>query len=374
MLRGLCVFAITFVLACGGDDGGLDADTRPEDVAFSNGVGVMAGVDPDSVTTIPGGGCGVDTDNGSIECGGLVVRLNTAGVYEGIGWEVLAPMAPNCAGSDVRAPSVAVFSFGSLVIPEDASLYVQGSHAVAFVAARSIEIQGRIRGEAGITGGFPSLGTSLDLDPIEPAVFGPSPGGDVNGDGPEGAGGAGGASAGGAGGNAGGAAGTAVVAQFEPVCGGSGGGTVGHYTPSEGGVIYGDGGGSGGAALILAANESIAIDGGFGCGVFAPGTDGSGSDRGGPGGGSGGTLSLESPSVTVGGECELSAIGGFGDSSPSGALGGEPGDGVAGPQDGSDGELGGGGGGAAGFIRIRTEACPVEHAGIVPPATCESLP
>jgi hypothetical protein len=362
----MCAFA----LACGtGDD-----DSTGTEVTFSNGAEVMDGVDAAGVTTLAGN-CTIRADEGRIDCDELVVRLNTAGVYENIGWEVVPPAASMCAGSDVPAPSVAVFSFGSLVVPDGSQLHIEGSHAVALVAARSIEIHGEVAGAAGRTGGFPSLGSAPLLpDPFEPIEFGPSPGGDVSGEGKQGGGGAGGSTVGGAGGNAGGAGGPAIVGQFEPLCGGSGGGTVADYTPGGGGVIYGDGGGRGGAALLLAANDSIAIDGGFGCGVFAFGLYGSGSDRSGPGGGSGGTLSLESPSVTIGGECELSAIGGFGASSPSGALGGAPGDGTNNPEDGAGGDLGGGGGGAAGFIRIRTDACPVDDTGIVPPATCEPLP
>lgn len=353
-------------------DAGDPVSVPPLDV--SNGLELMAGVDPRQRTLLDGS-CELDTRNGSISCNGLVVRLNKAGVDGGIGWEVHAPTAAMCAGSEMAAPSVAVFSFGSLEIPAGAELYVTGPHAVAFLAADTIQVGGVVHPRPifpdGV-GGF--LAQFWEPPEAGAPLFGPASGETVSGEDPRGAGGAGGQTLGGNGGNAGGAGGAALVPQFEPLCGGSSGGTVGHYTPETGGVIYGGGGGHGGAAVLFAAGNSIAFDGPFGCGLHANGGYGSGgTDRGGAGGGAGGTISIEAPSVTLAGECKVTAIGGAGGSSSTGALGGAAGDGTTAPETGADGDYGAGGGGSAGFIRVRTASCAGTWTGIKPSPTCEPL-
>ena len=239
MLRLACVLSL--VLGCSVED--PDEQGEVEELVISNGVDIMPGVDPDRVTTLSGG-CRIDTDVGAIDCEGLVIRLNAPGVYEGIGWEVIAPTASTCAGSATPAPRIAVFSFGSLQIEPGASVTVQGSHAAALVAADSIDISGQVWAGAGRF--LPSGFGGLEQDAV---MRGPAPGDNVSGETASGAGGAGAATAGGAGGNAGGAPGAQLSAQLEPLCGGSAGGSVGDLFPNGGSVNYGDGG-EGGAALL----------------------------------------------------------------------------------------------------------------------------
>lgn len=364
MRRPSCCLAILVAAGCAGSSG-MSGLEDPE-LDISNGLKPMSGIERGRRTVLQGS-CEMRTDNGSITCDGLVVRLNKAGVDSGIGWELRGPFNATCAGSDTPAPEIAVFSFGTLELAPGALLVIRGPHAVAILAEEAIEVAGRIRAPEGAGGYSPEYG-EFDTD----LLFGPAPGATVPGEDPRGGGGAGGLTAGDDGGNAGGAGGPALPPQFDPLCGGSAGGSVSHQFDGGGGVIYGTSG-NGGAALLLAAGEAIELDGPFGCGVSVDGGTGSAGERGGPGGGAGGTISLEAPRVTVDGECEVSAVGGFGASSESGAIGGAPGDGVDAPEPGADGEYGGGGGGSAGFIRVRASSCDQNWSGILPPPSCELL-
>lgn len=391
--------ACTALVAASGcfDDGGLVA---------SNGIRLAEGIARSLVTTLSGE-CVMESGTGSIECDGLIVRLNQLGVSDGIGYEQLEPSAPACAGESGAAPrALGVFSFGSLHIAPGSRVRIRsgvglhptegGGHAIALVAAHSIEIAGKVEIDNDV-GGFPAY--------EDVRYSGPSPGAVILG-GTGGASGGGAGTEGGSGGNGGAPRTTALPPQFEPLCGGSGGGHVGEHC---GGTrcFYGVGGDGGGAA-VLATSEHIVIDGPPGCGIYANGRAATGSSKlGGGGGGAGGTISLESPSVTIGADCRVIAVGGGGGGGqcsapspansycsgspgqswdlahpiPEGGLGGPPdgGNGGAGgyrdapAEDGGDGGHGGGGGGSAGFVRLRTSSCDPIPANTSPAATCERL-
>ena len=106
--------------------------------------------------------------------------------------------------------------------------------------------------------------------------------------------------------------GAAVPPQFDPLCPGSNGGSIATFNSSGAGEIQA-GGAIAGGAFILAAGESIAIHGNAAdnCSISADGqtADASGNAAG-AGGGSGGTISLESPSVTLGSACGVHATAG----------------------------------------------------------------
>lgn len=370
----------------------------------SNGVLLADGIDPDHVTTLSGS-CGIAASSGKIECDDFIVRLNRAGVSDGIGYERFQPSAETCAGEAGATPwPIAVFSFGSLVIEEGTRVRVtlgpngsaaHDAYAVALVAAKTIDVRGELYIE---TGGYPAH--------EDATLSGPSPGAILIGPGTGGASGAGGSTEGGGGGNDGAPRTPAVPAQFEPLCGGSGGGFVGDYC--DGLLCFSSVGGDGGGAAILAAGDAITIDGPAPCGVFANGGGGIGGGyQGGSGGGSGGTLSLESPRIAIGANCWVTAVGGGGrgggcstpDESaeycgaesgeapespgdvPAGGVGGLPDGGRGGngayldlpAEDGADGGQGGGGGGGAGFIRLRTRSCDTSPPMTSPPASCEVL-
>lgn len=357
-------------------------------VGYSNGVAPLSDLDPDHVVTIDGT-CTFNTDIGEVKCNDLLVRPNVPGVWEGIGYERVAPAAPTCAGdAGAPAPQIGVFSFGSLVMQPGSHMYFRGRRAIGLVAVKTINLVDVI-GAYGEHGGF----TEDDRDFLGGA--GPAPGysSTAANDLAMGAAGAGGLSAGGAGGNCGQPIG-APRPQFEPLCGGSTGGSVGHLSDNGhgGGVRYASGG-DGGGAIVVAAGESITFSGAELCGLFAPGAGGGGSDYGGAGGGSGGTILLEAPVLNLGG-CWVTANGGGGgagenldsgwgacgsgtDAPAPGGLGVDPG-GHGGARDsrataGADGARGGGGGGAAGFIRIRTGDCDALPDNISPRPTCETL-
>ncbi len=394
------VVAVSIAGSAGCFEEDVGSSGGPLGIQPSNGVTLTNGIDADEVTTLTGY-CEIDTDIGAIECEGLIVRANEAGVANGIGYQRLEPVETYCAGdAEANAPAIGVFSFGSLIVDPLASIYFNGERAVALVAARSIKIRGRVPVYWN-AGGF-------TLDNQDDWAYGPGAPAPTSGEDSAGAAGAAGSTEGGAGGNGGGARTSAVPPQFEPICGGSTGGSVGHRFPDGGRVGYRDGG-SGGGAIILAAGESIELAGGDGCGVFANGGTGSPGARGGAGGGAGGTISLEAPSITVSDDCWITANGAGGsggacstpeedwgwdsscagsmgglDSTWAGGVGGEPdggdggdgGHGATPPVDGDDsGEAayGGGGGGAAGFIRLRTNDCTNLPANISPPPSCEVL-
>lgn len=391
--------ACTALVAASGcsDDGGLVA---------SNGIRLAEGIDRSLVTTLSGE-CVIESGTGSIECDGLIVRLNQRGVSDGIGYEQLEPSAPTCAGESDAAPrALGVFSFGSLHIAPGSHVRIRagvglhptegGGHAIALVAAHSIEIAGEV--EIGTdVGGFPAY--------EDVRYSGPSPGAVIL-DGTGGASGGGASTEGGAGGNGEAPRAPALPPQFGPLCGGSGGGSVGEHC--DGLRCFYGAGGDGGGAAVLAASDRIVIDGPPECGIYANGGAATGTlKRGGGGGGAGGTISLESPSVTIGGDCRVIAVGGGGgggqcsapspansycrgeagqswapaDPIPEGGLGGAPdgGNGGAGgyrdapAEDGGDGGYGGGGGGSAGFVRLRTSSCDPIPTNTSPAATCELL-
>ena len=337
---------------------------------LSNGVELLGGSDSSQVTTLSGS-CTLDPTVGGITCDGVVIRLNTPGVWQGIGWQLRAPSASNCAGSSAAAKQLSTFSFGSLVIAPGATLSYSGSALpVALVAADSIDLQGTIAVD-------PHGGAGNNQPTADDT--GPAPGGLSPIDGTQGAGGGGGATVGGAGGNHGAAGGAAISAPLDPLCGGSAGGgqgTVAGGTSTRGG--------DGGPAIMLAANKKISL-GGMSCGVNA---DGFTADdvvaQSGAGGGSGGTILIEAPTVEIAANCTLSARGGKGGDGTgtngqgvdagavSGDGGGGGGGGMSAPRPGSDGTRGGGGGGAAGFIRIHALACPSSLGASQPTPTCTS--
>jgi hypothetical protein len=363
-----------------GGDGNNGGPTAPV-ISASNGVSSMPGIPLGSVTVLDGATCSIDGGRGRIECDGVDLRPEGAeGVSGGIGWHVIEPVAQSCEASDARAPSIAVFSFGSLVVADNTTVFLRGPHALALAASDTIEIHGRmtptrfVMGDDWLIGGYPSSGA--DYETLGQS-FGPAPGQDVPCTyGGLGAGGAGGATAGARGGNIGGVPGDAIVPPFAPICGGSGGGSI-----REENLICGLGGGWGGPAVILAAGQQIAFAGDdFGepdCGLFADGGVGERTHVGGAGGGAGGTISIEAPSIVLDPACPVTAIGGRGqDGAPgadgsAGGVGGAGGDGMNTPFAGGDAENGGGGGGAAGFIRLVTARCPADLGATRPPATCE---
>ncbi len=363
----------------------------------SNGVTLAHGIDADEVTTLTGY-CDIDTEIGTIECEGLIVRANEAGVVNGIGYQRLEPVASNCAGdAQANAPAIGVFSFGSLVIEPGAAIHFKGGRAAALVTARSVELGGTMT-LSGETGGF-DRGSDLF------ATLGPAAALSTTCEGTSGAAGAGGSTEGGAGGNDGGARTPAAPPQFEPLCGGSTGGNVADRYPGGGSAGCREGG-AGGGAILVAAGERIQIEGAGPCGIAADGAGGMSGGAGGSGGGAGGTISLEAPTISVAETCWVTAVGGGGSgggcSTPdegisetypcngemggtenrwAGGAGGDPdgGDGGDGgkettrAQDGSDGAYGGGGGGAAGFIRLRTNDCTTIPSSISPSPSCETL-
>lgn len=326
---------------------------------ISDGVTLMGGIDTNK-TTVLLGDCRLQASVGRIDCGGLTIRLNTPGVWQGIGWELRDPTMRNCAGSSVAAPKLAIFSFGSLSVPANSTLRIYDPTAVALVAANSIDIKGQI--------------LSYVDDPFGGSIMpgsakgGPSPGSSASETGTQGAGGAGAATAGATGGNAGAAGGPAVPPQLDPMCCGSVGGFIGH----QGGFFVG-GPGIGGGAILVAARHSVTLDGAVDCGVHADGGDGTMSMMyPGPGGGSGGVVMVETPSLTIASSCGLFARGGKGGNQVNGAAGGVGGTDSP-PAAGGDGAFGGGGGGAAGFIRVRTKGCPTSYGGSQPTPSCSPL-
>jgi hypothetical protein len=377
-------FVVTGLLIPGGACFEQDLGSGP---GYSNGVAAAPGVDWNNATTLAGD-CNLDTDTGEIECDGTVRRVaNYDGVWNGIGWQRRPASAQTCAGSTTPAPALAVFSFGSLIVPEGGRLQIRGNLAVALIARRRMELHGDV--ELGFrNGGF---GTSDELlyESLGPGA-GPSITNalDIQ---SMGAPGAGGLEAGGGGGNNG-AGPAAIPPQHEPLCGGSSGGSVGHRYPNGSGVGLANGG-RGGGAILLGAGESIAFVG-PGCGLHASGRGGNPSGQGGGGGGAGGTISIETPLFTLDG-CWITANGGGGGgSAESGACDGEGrvsltgdqvvggtcvdpggmGGALAGPATaGAAGDFGGGGGGSAGFIRLRVDDCSALPATISPQPSCEEI-
>jgi hypothetical protein len=365
----------------------VDASLAP---GYSNGVAPHFDLDPDEVTTIVGP-CVFNTDDGSIDCDGLALRLNVGGVFNGIGYERVAPTSPTCAGhAGQAAPGIGVFSFGSLEMAPGSEIFFDGRRAVGLVAVRTITFVDSVSvyGEQGgwtwwtqgenLNTGGPAAGVTVKT--AEELAMG--------------AAGGGGAQVGGAGGNCGQPT-FVPPPQFEPVCGGSMGGNVGQEFENGGGAVHAEGG-AGGGAILIAAGESISFTGSETCGLHANGGRGDGSDYGGSGGGAGGTILLESPLIDLG-TCWVTANGGGGG---AGGVGGdpnvgygerggptaEPAAGGSGPDPGgaggardseatagADGEYGGGGGGAVGFVRIRTSDCESLPDTISPRPTCETF-
>ncbi len=258
------------------------------------------------------------------------------------------------------AASVAVFSFSSLDLGEEATLNVTGERAIVLVVGGEVRIAGAVSVSANHfkpgAGGFGSqLGSGAGFT-------------DISGNAGGGGGGFGGV--GGASGNNN--AGGAVYGQTSlvPLQGGSGGG---NSQASLGGA----GGGalqiSAAASLIVTGSGHIAATGGGGSGGVSAAIIGAGG-----GGGSGGAILLESPDMSINGF--VSANGGGGGAGADGASnGGDGGDGgfdrigagglgptgggFGGPGSDKEGVAGvggagndsdGGGGGGAGRIRFNT--------------------
>lgn len=355
------------------------AETGPPPVGFSftpsNGVRLMDGAGESSI--VLSGTCSIDTTQGAINCSaaGGFKRANGPGILSGIGFEVRPPIAPFCAGSTAPAPSLAVFSVGSLSIEPTAQISVTGLNAFVLVAKQKVDIRGYLLVNPGTGGGFT-------------AKTGPAPGG---------GGGAGGATTGGVSGE-GAAGGAQLVAQEVPLCGGSGATNA-----------------PGGGAMMLVAGERVTFAGPTDCGLVAMGGAGRGSlssSDPASGGGAGGTILVEAPVVLFPKECTVRANGGGGgggsgecssctpcrpadaaDGGLPGAGGGcsciggtggyggavlsptaPPGKGTARGSTCLSGS-GGAGGGAAGFIRFRTNDCSFAGTttNILPAAACNPL-
>src|SRR5215475_2473845 len=67
----------------------------------SNGVRWLPGTDAGKTTTLSGA-CQITAELGQITCNQLTIRLNTPGVWEGLGWEEITQPG-NCNGTTLPA-------------------------------------------------------------------------------------------------------------------------------------------------------------------------------------------------------------------------------------------------------------------------------
>ena len=138
------VASLALALAGCGDGGNPTQSDGGLTFSFSNGITPLHGVDPAQVTTLSGG-CGVTPETGEIQCGNEIIRLNTPGIWQGIGWQLVDAHQSNCAGTSMSAPKIGVFTFGSLAIAPGSLITSQSNTSFAFVAAKTIDVQGAIR-------------------------------------------------------------------------------------------------------------------------------------------------------------------------------------------------------------------------------------
>src|SRR5579885_1468721 len=110
----------------------------------SNGVRWFPGTDASKTTTLSGN-CEITPERGEITCDQLTIRLNTPGVWEGLGWEEIA-QASNCAGTALQAPRLSIFSFGNLSVAPGTKITspFASNDVVVLVAAHRIDWQGQI--------------------------------------------------------------------------------------------------------------------------------------------------------------------------------------------------------------------------------------
>src|ERR1700753_548809 len=102
MKRQWVGLGLVFLSACSG------RNVVSAGFAISNSVTWLPGSGETTTTTLAGD-CSISGSTGHIECDGLVLRVATPGVFNGIGWEERAPSQPTCAGSPNAAPKVGVF-------------------------------------------------------------------------------------------------------------------------------------------------------------------------------------------------------------------------------------------------------------------------
>ena len=219
----------------------------------------------------------------------------------------------NVTGKNVDG--IAVFTFGTIDIPDGATIVASGSRPLELVATDSLILSGIIDGSGasanrsipGDVLGGPAGGSGGVRTDFTTATPGGGPGGGAAG---------GNGENGGAGGGFGGAGARGGVCQDLACAGGS---------PAAGGAAYGDldttlqggsgggpgwndapGGGGGGAIALVASSLTITPTGI----VLANGGDGDSGGSGASGGGSGGAIVVHGDSVEIDGE--LRAQGGLG--------------------------------------------------------------
>ena len=389
-------------------DAGVDTDANANADAADADAAVDAGVDNDAarpdagVVFVPSNILPVYTLTGASVTFSVDVEIDTtAGTIK------IGAAAPVASPDIVQSQTFAVWSVGSFVLGQTATLRVRGGRPLVMVAAGSVVINGYFAAYSEVT---------LPGDPIRtagPGGFGPALGPGAGGSGAKpgaadssGGGGAGSATAGGIGGVKGavpgGTAGSMTSGAGAALLGGGGGGNGGGFVA---GVCGNRGrGGPGGGAVQISAIGKITI--GITAGIDVGGAGGAGgcknngSDQfsGGGGGGAGGMVVLESVAgielqagsaiaASGGGGGEGGDGNGFGERGESGifpsgtALGGNSNNGGNGgnggvgngiltptsPGPGLSDATGGGGGGAAGraFFGTRTPAGLVVIGGVV---------
>jgi uncharacterized repeat protein (TIGR01451 family) len=263
----------------------------------------------------------------------------------------------------VVSSGAAVFTFSSITVPAGATIRGVGSRPLALLSQSGVQINGTVQANGsnatatapscqantlspgGAGGGAGGRGTIANPGAGSP---GSGPGG--GGGGPAGTAGSGGGGyggAGGAGGSGGGAGGAAYGDLTTTFQGGSGGGGAG--TNSGDGCQGASGGGGGGGLLISALWGGITISS---TGVVsANGGSGALSDTGASAGGSGGAVVLRAPNITNNGAARANGGGGGAGGCCGGGGGGGGGRILVAGSMGGPGTLsvaGGGGGGGSG--------------------------
>jgi hypothetical protein len=217
-------------------------------------------------------------------------------------------------GNDLRA-----FHCGTVMVPQNATLQIQGSRRAEFLASGAVQVDGVVDASAQLSAPGPGSAARPSTDGTDGVAGGDSAGGQGGTSGGGGGLGGGGGSSPGGGGGGGGSAG-----------GGGGGGATATGGPGGAG---GGSGGSGGATLGGGGSKGAGSPG-FGAATPTSGQNG-GAGVGGGGGGGG----------------SYGALGGPDDEFMPGAGGGAGGGGQGAP--GPDGRNAGGGGGA---LRIISQA------------------
>lgn len=195
-----------------------------------------------------------------------------------------------------NGPSILVIEGHSFVMDD---VTVTGTNAIAFVAAQTIEIRGRIAARATASAAGPGASTSLACRGKDAAQYSCMCSLPCS----EGTGGGGNATTGGRGGASATFTGGAAQITFSPLAGGCPGGN--QYAIDNVTVVRR--GGAGGGAVQLVAGTSVVLRS---QGLIDVGAGGGDSTA---GGGSGGTVIIESPSVTIDGPAAgVAANGGAG--------------------------------------------------------------